>query len=477
MALSIQGEPDNAEYRILLSPSQFAFMIEAARADDLPIIEIQDNGVIRLQGGHANMAAKQLRVDHPLFEYDHSSIEIGASGSFNVRELQSHVDLFLLDVDPNAQEPSTVDVRLNEGHVHFGRTINGIGLTESRIAGRGVRGEIGVTLDTRRLAAVLSVFPPDAEVDLLLPKFQGNPILLTSEGIVANLMPWKTALQIAREHVEMMIADSFGDLALKRDLDGDYPLRRHGNLIFGRLSDDSSPIAFQVFGVLVRDLAASPELLAEINQINTQFPFAKLLHVAEQLIVEADLVALSMDPLELETAVSTISRAMDSYASTLSVVFGGATDEDPMASRWSAYRETIVKAEISPGSIVDLNGPDAVAPWPFSGVVHVVSGWNPQGVALDGQYINSQIAADVLQRGARFVHCEGVARDGTYAEPSLAIWGLSRDQAREIGRKASQDAIFEIEDTELRLVACFTNHAETYPRREGPGPRHEVGYL
>jgi hypothetical protein len=184
-----------------------------------------------------------------------------------------------------------------------------------------------------------------------------------------------------------------------------------------------------------------------------------------------------MDAIELETAVAKISRAMDTYAATLSVVFGGAKDDDPVEWRWSNYRQTIVHAEIAPGTMSHLNGPEAAIPWPFPQTVHVISGWNPQGVAFDGDYVNSQIAADVLQRGGRFVMCAGVSRDGNYSEPSLAIWGLSRDQAREIGRRANQDAIFEITPDELRIVSCYTDRIEGAPRREGSGTAPGAGYL
>ncbi len=345
------------------------------------------------------------------------------------------------------------------------------------MSGRGVTGSVMVIVDLHRLKTLLSVFSGESDVTVILPKYQGNPIVIHSDDIVATLMPWKTQFALTKEHVQEVIEEVFGILAVQQDDDGDYPLRRHGQLIYGRLARDSSPLAFQVFGILLRDVAATPELLSEMNQINARDPFVKLIHVDNQLIVEADLVAASMDAIELETAVAKISRAMDTYAATLSVVFGGAKDEDPVERRWSNYRQTIVHAEITPGTVSHLNGPEATVPWPCPQPVHVVSGWNPQGVAFDGDYVNSQIAADVLQRGGRFVLCDGVSRDGNSSEPSLAIWGLSRDQAREIGRRANQDAIFEITPDELRIVSCYTDHIEATPRREGSGSTGAAGYI
>lgn len=151
------------------------------------------------------------------------------------------------------------------------------------------------------------------------------------------------------------------------------------------------------------------------------------------------------------------------------VVFGGIPVNDQVSLRFQNYRNTVVEAEVTPGAMVPITGPDAVQPWPFPGVVHVITGWNPQGVVFDkdrNDHINREIAKDVIDKGGRFVH--GVGREAHdpngYFEPSLVVWGLERDQAIDMGYRASQDAIFEITDTEVRLVSCFDDHVDVWPR-------------
>jgi hypothetical protein len=476
-AVSITCGIETAEYWVLLSPSQFGFLVATAHSDDAPVLELHDDGTLYLGSTHASMKAPSRRQPRLFFDYDVDAIEFAAFGEFRVRDLLLQLDALLLERKHDVESTTIVEIGLSEGHINFSRDVPGLGYFESRLAGRGVSGDVMVTLDLQRLRETLAIFSPESDIRVSMPRFQGAPVVARHGGITASLMPWKSEFVLAREHVEVLIEEVFGHLALSRDSDGDYPLRRHGNLIYGRLSDSATPVAFQAFGVLLRDVDPSPELLFEINQINSKVPFAKLLHIENQLIVESDLVASSMDALELETAVSKISRAMDDYSATLSVVFGGDKDEEPMAARWSRYRNTIIHAEVTPGNLCHLNGPEAIVSWPFPADVHVISGWNPQGVAFDGGYINSQIAADVIQRGASFVMCAGVSRDGSYSEPSLAIWGLTREVAREIGRKANQDAIFEIVDEEVRILSCFTDHTETLLRHEGPAPSPELGYL
>ena len=476
-AVSIRGESDHAEYRLLLSPSQFGFLVTAAQADESPVIQIGDDGMTYLNARHADMKASTRHPHHFLFDYDYSTVTIGASGEFKVRELMLHLDSLMLDFGADADKPPTSEVALTEGYMDFSCSVPGHAGIDARLAGRGVSGDVMVVIELHRLRSVLTVFEPDEDVQVLFPEYQGNPVVIRSATRITSVMPWRTESAMARIHVEEVINEVFGHLSVKRDGDGDYPLRRHGNHIFGRLNEESQPVAFQVFGVLLRDVQSSADLLSEINEINTKAAFVKLFHVDSHLLIEVDLVASSLDAIELENAVSKIAVAMEDYASTLSVVFGGAKDEDPMVSRWSAYRSTIVHAETSPGRTEHLNGPDAVVPWPFPQIVHVLSGWNPQGVSLDGEYVNSQIAADVLQMGGRFVLGAGVSPDGTYSEPSLIVWGLAREQAREIGRKANQDAVFEIDDEELRLVACFTDQVEAIPRRDRMSRDVGHGYL
>ena len=46
--------------------------------------------------------------------------------------------------------------------------------------------------------------------------------------------------------------------------------------------------------------------------------------------------------------------------------------------------------------------------------------------------------------------------DGPHAEPGFAVRGIDRATARELGRDFDQEAVFEIDATGIRIVACFS---------------------
>jgi Protein of unknown function (DUF3293) len=140
----------------------------------------------------------------------------------------------------------------------------------------------------------------------------------------------------------------------------------------------------------------------------------------------------------------------------------------PFDIRWQAYRTAIVEAELTPGALASLNGPDAVVSWPFVGAVYAVTGWNPQGVERSQETndaINRRIAHDVIDAGGRYV--SGIGRDPEHShiESTLIIWNITREEARVLGQRAAQDCIYEITDEHVRLLSCTDNREESWPRR------------
>lgn len=276
---------------------------------------------------------------------------------------------------------------------------------------------------------------------------------------------------IIREAIEEVISRVAGSLATVRDGDGDYPLKRHGLPVYGRLLDSVEPPVFQVFSILMVDVEHSLELMDELNDLNQTLTFARTIWVDGQILAEVDLVAHTLDDDELRVAVDRVTSIADRISPLIQAMFGGDVAQDPAERRWRLYRDTIVEAEILPGRAVPLNGPAAPTDWLFPGPVHVLTGWDPQGVSRSAELnedINAFIAADVLRMGGRFVFGAGRSVDGDHVEPSLVVWGLDRSQARELASRASQDAIFEIDESEVRLVAAFDNRVETWSRIPAP---------
>lgn len=341
------------------------------------------------------------------------------------------------------------------------------GLSEIALHATDARGEGAVEVNPHPLQHLVEMFSPSEDVQLVIPTLNTLPISLSTHGKIGLLMPFETVARTARRTVESVIQDVCGRLATVRDHEGRYPLRRHSTKIYGRLLADSEPLVFQVFSVIVSDIAESAELLRELNDLNANVQFARFTHAQDQIRVEVDLVAQVLDRSELEVALDRITDIANRTMPTLSAVLGGRMNPDPLLVRYDKYRQTIVDAEVSPGNWVALNGPDGVDEWPFPTAVHVLTGWNPQGVALlesEQRTINAQIAQDIVRKEGKFVHGSGRSATGDHDEPSLVAWGLTRAAALSMGSKANQDAIFEITPDEVYLLSCSSDHIESWPR-------------
>lgn len=475
--LSHRGEADQHQFSVLLSPGQMAYLYTAAANDNNSFISVDEEGWTVVGSPVGNMRLETNSGPHPADGFDPSNVEVGASGDFRLRDLLMFIDTQRIAARNRSEDDGSAFIGLSEGHLSVELHSDNASNSLSNLAGRGVVGDVLLQVNLNLLGPLLAQFRDTEDVHVVFPKFVRDPIVIQSDETVACLMPLKTAGVLAREHVEEVIEQQYGHLALQRDDDGDYWLRRHGQLIFGRLREDSTPIALEVFGVLLRDVELNAELLKEINQINVSSPFVKITHEDSNVFVSDELVAESLDSVELVNSVSKIAKALEDYSQTLSVVYGGVSDSDPAELRWNRYRDTIVQAELSPERLFDLNGPDGIRDWPFPGNVFVISGWNPQGVHVDGEFVNSRIAADVMHLGGKFVLGAGVSSDGDHREPSLVVWGLQRSQVLELALKASQDAIFEISSAEISLVSTYGKATETFTRLSSIGDHGMPGYL
>ena len=329
------------------------------------------------------------------------------------------------------------------------------------------QGDVLVQVDPRLLQTLIELFSPGEALRLTIPRYNAQPVVLAGTSVTAMLMPIRNEAARRREQVEATINEVCGHLAVIPDDDGDYPLQRRSTPVFGRLTYDREVPVLQVFAVVLSGIEASAELMAELNDLNASSAFARLFHIGDQVLAEVDLAAATLDPYELDTAIRRIHEVAQTVIPTLAAVLGGELIEDPAVGRLRLYRDAVIEAEIMPGSLVAINGPDA-SEWVFPGSVHVITGWNPQGISLGDQShhdINVQIADDILRRGGRFVHGQGRSESGHHAEPSLVAWGITRYDAVDMGRRANQDAIFEVDADEVRLVSCVDGTVHSWPRR------------
>ena len=320
--------------------------------------------------------------------------------------------------------------------------------------------QVSAEFDANKLAAALRIFPDGENVTVHFPTREDERLVISGASCTASVRQLATPLQVARRVVENVLEEWDNELTTIRDADGDYVLTRHGHRIYGRIVGDDNPFIFQIFCVAINDIEPTPDLYEEINDINTHIQFLRAFVVERQLIFEADVLVEEFNSVEIDVIVSRLRNFAGNVAPMVHAVHGGLLHTPQELQRWSDYARTIVTAQVTPTQMVALNGKDAVDEWPFPGPVHVVTGWNPQGIARRGDDINRMIAADVLAEGGQFVLGEGSSLDGNHKEHSLVVWGITREFAAELGRRASQDAIFEIDDMAVRIVACDGDRVE-----------------
>jgi len=150
---------------------------------------------------------------------------------------------------------------------------------------------------------------------------------------------------------------------------------------------------------------------------------------------------------------------------------GGTTDLDAPGGRewlWRHYERALISVEVAPGQWVVLKGTDASEEVPFGFPVHVITAWNPDSViqpATTNDRAQKALMSDLRAQGVMFYRALGRSSDGDYSEDSLAVVGLDRSSAKELGLRYGQAAVFEVDEDTVTVVACGSDRASTSPRR------------
>lgn len=100
------------------------------------------------------------------------------------------------------------------------------------------------------------------------------------------------------------------------------------------------------------------------------------------------------------------------------------------------------------------------------GTVHVITAWNPgaaRPTISENEAANRELHRVLVGRGYSPVHAVGREPDGTHCEDSWAVVGMSDDEAREIGARFGQDAIFRFADGVQMVVACDGSWSDSRP--------------
>ena len=101
---------------------------------------------------------------------------------------------------------------------------------------------------------------------------------------------------------------------------------------------------------------------------------------------------------------------------------------------------------------------DVGTEFPLGAPVHIVTAYNPRGLASDeaaNVEYHHALLADVKALGVMSIPTVGSARDGSMEEPGLLLVGLDRPAALSLGRKYSQSAIYEWQSDRLTLLGAL----------------------
>jgi hypothetical protein len=365
--------------------------------------------------------------------------------------------------------PDTFTLSFDDDEIVMSRYEPRVGRIDFRVAAPGAWSTVEVEVPADDLIAVLSAVGPSDEVRISLGQYNADPIAFESDNWFGFVMPFVTANSQAAKSVKELLRDMFGPVALNADADGDYPLQVIDTPVYGRFyTDEDHTLWFRVFAVVVADIEASPEVYAELNEQNANGRFVRLFHVEDQILAEVDLLASTLERVELREAIDRITTMTEEIMPTLTAVLGGHVPGDLFEQRWQVYRTTILEAEITPGRRVQLNGPDAVEEFAFPERCFVITGWNPMGTTRTleaNRDMNDHIAHDVIDHGGRFVYGIGRSPEGDHVEESLFVWGVDRDVICAMGSRAQQDAIFELDADTITLVSCVDDRSASWPRR------------
>jgi len=160
--------------------------------------------------------------------------------------------------------------------------------------------------------------------------------------------------------------------------------------------------------------------------------------------------------------VVTIGRALHSAGATAS--------GQPVPSQvlWRHYLNAVIEIEVSPGRWANLNGSDALGVLPLPAPIHVITACNPQGrerSEASNRAAAAELAGELWVSGVAMSRALGRSPSGDHSESSVAVSGLSRQEALRLGRRCGQIAIYEVTADSVILVACDAERVEAVERR------------
>lgn len=466
---ALRTDEDDSQYAIILSAAQvFAFHLATDISNEVEVhVEERDGETVHvLRAEGFEMTSHPPCREHPALKLNLADVEVGATAVFTGGELRAAIISSWYAIEhENGEEGDDCFARidLDRGKLSvFSK--DGLDSTSAISYRVGRKGTASLTVNICRLYALVRKIDTEATVTVNFPLHDSDPVVIVGEMFTMGLSPACSKRQVAEQNVTKVIIEALGKLSSARNEDGDFLLRRKGTEILGKFISDEYSHKLRVFGPVLETVAPSAQLFEELNQINLTSDYVKVFYVDLRVVVCCDLLASTLDAPELLNAIETVHGAIRKYSKVLSVVFGGDIADDPEVLRWREALGFVVDCEITPGSMVDLNGAEAIAEWPFPTEVFVLTGYNPQGADVEAEHVNPQIARDVLDAGGRCVYGSINNPEDNSNYPAIVAWNLPRERAIDLGKKAGHENLIALSSDEMTVISCYHDTQESRPR-------------
>lgn len=471
LARQLGGDEDRT-YDVLISPRIVQFAWSASRSDGVAELRVtsDDEGkpmAVTVTAGGQSLAVAGDPQPYPPAEeiFDLESAAPGATASVDAGALAELV----ANARRRPSSTATEDVDplfwlgVGDGGIQVDIEWPGLGMTrfEFHAAATGSR---RAAVPPNQLAEAIEGLSGD--VTVVVPDFAKNAIRVHGQGRDVLIMPINTTFERERDSTEELLTEVFGPDVVARTTDGEYRLSTIGTPIYAQLAPDEPP-RIRVYAVVIADIESSPELLGELNDYNAHLGFARCYLADRQVIVESDLMAGTTEPEELVTAYRRVGQISDELGPMIAAMYGGELRETiETGQRWNAYLATTVSAEVAPGVSVPITEP---GPWPYGDTVWVITAYNPFGRSRPdetNEADNVRLAAALHTAGAGVQRAVGQSAADDHREHGFVAWDIDRETMRQIGREFDQEAIFEIDIDDVRVISCFDDRIVSRTRTD-----------
>lgn len=134
--------------------------------------------------------------------------------------------------------------------------------------------------------------------------------------------PVSLQTDIATSHLETLIERLTGHHKAVPDAEGDYSVHLRGATFMTRIDGDDAPIC-RIYAIISDGVEKTSELLEALNAINVRLTFLRIIWVRNQILLEGNHLALTMDEAVFAAKCNDIANAATAFGDALVTDFGG----------------------------------------------------------------------------------------------------------------------------------------------------------